>query len=317
MKILITVLVLFSLLMGSANAQEFTSKELTIKSDGYELGATLDIPKADVIATVLIVPGSGQVDRNGPPVAATKKDLDNAKEETQNVKAYEAWGHELAESKVACLRYDKRALQIGMKEIFTFSQENQIDDLVAGIKLLKQQPEIDSTRIFLLGHSEGGNLVVEAALREKVAGVIISNGTAIAIDSLFMTQLELNANLSSKKLEKIQDKFNRLRDGSLPDKELLPGACKPYWGQWVDMFDNLDSTLSLLNCPVLVQLAESDENFPGETNAENIKRWKHFGRQKHITVVTYKGRGHSMDAKTEESDANNPIQDIVEWFVGG
>lgn len=281
-------------------AQDSTShKELTIQSGDYQLGATLDLPaQKGPHPVVLIVPGSGPVDRTG----------DVPKTKTLEPKMYEEWGHALAANNIACLRYDKRALQIGLKDIFTFSQEMQIDDVVAAIKHLKQQPEIDSQKVYLLGHSEGGNLVLEAALQQKVAGVFVWNATALPIDSLFMQQLELNVNLKEKRRKKVQASFDALRDGSFPDKGLIFGAGKPYWSQWIEMTEATSSTLGKLQCPVYVYLAEADENFPGETNAQNIARWKAMAQKyAHVSMHTFAGLDHRMAGETEATADQQPL----------
>lgn len=82
----------------------------------------------------------------------------------------------LAAQGVAVLRYDKRTFTYPlctMDPNFGVEQET-IDDAVAAIQVAKQQSEIDTDKIFILGHSMGGLLAGHVAERDtKVAGVIV------------------------------------------------------------------------------------------------------------------------------------------------
>lgn len=89
-----------------------------------------------------------------------------------------AWG--LAEQGIAVLRYDKRTKVYGTAAYpqgveATFDNE-VVDDVISAVRLVKSLPEIDSARVYVLGHSLGGMLVPRIAQRagEGCLGGIIS-----------------------------------------------------------------------------------------------------------------------------------------------
>ena len=84
---------------------------------------------------------------------------------------------------IAVLRYDKRsfahpsdleALGAGLTV-----REEVIDDAVLALRLLRERPEIDRNKVFVLGHSLGGTLAPRIAAAEpRPAGMIVLAGMA-------------------------------------------------------------------------------------------------------------------------------------------
>ncbi len=146
---------------------------------GVTLAGTLLIPahkQGTRVPGVIIVAGSGPVDRNGNEGASFTTDL------------YSQLANQLAQQGVASLRYDKRGVgastpypqpqnpnaptpaEIKKLQDF-FSWDNYIDDAKATLNYLQQQPEIDPARTALIGHSEGSIIVgqIAAMSREQIA----------------------------------------------------------------------------------------------------------------------------------------------------
>lgn len=85
--------------------------------------------------------------------------------------------HDLAKSGIATLRYDKRTYDHGAKAAsdhdFTVDDE-VIDDALAALRLLAEQKQVDPHRVFVLGHSLGGQMAPRIASRDpRLAGVIM------------------------------------------------------------------------------------------------------------------------------------------------
>jgi hypothetical protein len=121
----------------------FRETEVMVGTGEWALAGTLTLPLGpSVCPAVLLVHGSGPHDRD-ETVGATKpfRDL--------------AWG--LGSQGIAVLRYEKRTKQHAAKlgaigGPLTVKDET-IDDVLAAVALLRQTEGIETTRIFVLGHS--------------------------------------------------------------------------------------------------------------------------------------------------------------------
>lgn len=131
-----------------ARPERFQEHEVQIAHGRWVLPGTLSTPHGDgPFAAVVLVHGSGPQDRDETiPPNKPFRDL--------------AWG--LASQGIAVLRYEKRtkAYAASLKsEVNTFTvKEEVIDDAVEAVACLRERPEIDARRIFVLGHSLGGFL---------------------------------------------------------------------------------------------------------------------------------------------------------------
>jgi alpha-beta hydrolase superfamily lysophospholipase len=122
---------------------------------------------------VVIVAGSGPVDRNG-----------NATGEGVTTNLYSQIADQLAQQGIASLRYDKRAIGAStklpvpknpqqptpqeLKALQDFvAWDNFVGDARASLQYLQQQPEIDAARTALIGHSEGSVIVGQVAAAER------------------------------------------------------------------------------------------------------------------------------------------------------
>lgn len=132
-------------------------------SEGVTLAGTLLLPiwsELEKVPGVVLVSGSGPTDRDGNNTLVRDR-IDLMKQVAQL----------LAEAGIASLRYDKRSIgastpkprgSLAEQEQF-FSWDNFIGDVVAAHTELLKHDEIKSYATALLGHSEGGLLVLAAA----------------------------------------------------------------------------------------------------------------------------------------------------------
>ncbi|MCB0516858.1 MAG: alpha/beta fold hydrolase [Chitinophagales bacterium] len=115
---------------------------------------------------VIIIPGSGPVDRDG-----------NSGKSLQS-NSYAMLAEQLAQADIASLRFDKRGVG---KSVFENLQEDSLrienfaDDVVLWINKIKETLS-DSTHIYLLGHSEGSLIAAMVAQKVAVDGIISAAG---------------------------------------------------------------------------------------------------------------------------------------------
>ncbi|WP_163512577.1 alpha/beta hydrolase [Fodinicola acaciae] len=144
-----------------ADERRFVERDITV--DG--LPGTLTLPTdADRAPAVVLLSGGGPFDRDettGPN--RPLKDI--------------AWG--LASRGVAVVRFDKITYVDGAaasRPGFTATDE-YVPAAVAAIRLLRAEPIVDPSRIFVLGHSMGGKIAPRVAAAEpSVAGLVVMAG---------------------------------------------------------------------------------------------------------------------------------------------
>jgi dienelactone hydrolase len=166
-----------------ADPKAYTEREVVVRG-AYELPATLSVPNGrGPFPAVLLVHGSGPSDRD-QTIAGNKMFRDIA------------WG--LASRGVMVLRYEKRTKLFGakMNRYKTTVQEETIDDAIAAIDLLATQPETDTTRIILAGHSLGATLAPEIATKAPaIDGVAMLAPIARPLEVVINDQLRFIASM--------------------------------------------------------------------------------------------------------------------------
>lgn len=110
---------------------------------------------------VLLISGSGSQDRD---------------ETIAEHKPFAVWADYLSRSGLAVLRVDDRGVGAskGQPEFLAnTTTESLVEDALAALRWLKQQPDIDSNFIFIMGHSEGANVALKTATKVyNIRGVI-------------------------------------------------------------------------------------------------------------------------------------------------
>lgn len=171
------------------NKKRLEEKSVEISTDTFRLPGTLTLPKGGSRLPVLIlVHGSGPNDRD-ETLGPNKPFRDIA------------WG--LAEQGIAVLRYDKRTKVYGTAAYpqgveATFDNE-VVDDVISAVRLVKSLPEIDSARVYVLGHSLGGMLVPRIAQRAGegyLSGIISLAGPVRKMEQLLTEQMTYISSLS-------------------------------------------------------------------------------------------------------------------------
>jgi pimeloyl-ACP methyl ester carboxylesterase len=143
------------------------SHEISFAAGGLDLAATFVVPeRAGVIPAVLLLPGSGQSDRD-----------DNAKQLAINL--FPPLAAAIGERGFATFRYDKRGVGASDGEYWTSSFDDRLADAIAAIGWLRHRPEVDASNIFVVGHSEGALVAIRlAAGGAPITGIVLLAGSA-------------------------------------------------------------------------------------------------------------------------------------------
>lgn len=146
----------------------------------YKLAGTLTIPadtKDEQCPTVLIIPGTGESDRDG-----NKGGLD--------MNLYRDIAHVLTEQGFVTLRFDKRGTHQSEGDKYKRGLWDMVDDGVTCLQFLKQHPNVDAAKTVILGHSEGTIIGPAVHVKEPAAGLILLSGGAMSLKDVVAWQRE-------------------------------------------------------------------------------------------------------------------------------
>ncbi|MGG1679158.1 alpha/beta hydrolase [Neobacillus sp. NRS-1170] len=155
-------------------------REVTIQS-GASLKGTLCLPEntEEKTPAVLIITGSGKLDRNGK----VNKKLD--------LKLYRQLAEYLNSIGFISLRYDKRGVAASEGDFLKTGLWDLVDDAQAAVKFLKNLPEVDAEKVIVLGHSEGAAIGTALAPREDLGGLILLSGAVERLGEALKRQRDL------------------------------------------------------------------------------------------------------------------------------
>ena len=140
----------------------FVEHEKSIQVNGAKLAGTLCLHKSEVPRkVVLMIPGSGEVDRNS-----------NAMKLQLNI--LNSLAHSFATAGIASLRFDKRGCAGSEGQYHETGFYDFVDDAGEWLNALNTFAELDNTEKYLLGHSEGTLIAAFLSVRNpSVKGQIL------------------------------------------------------------------------------------------------------------------------------------------------
>jgi len=201
----------------------FTERDIQVGKEPWLLPGTITVPKGGgPFPVVVLVHGSGPNDRD-ETIGGNRpfKDL--------------AWG--LASRGIAVVRYDKRTRVYGarMQSRFITLDAEVIDDALAAVYLARSAVVLDSTRVFLLGHSLGAMLGPSIAARDgHLAGLILLAGPARRFADVLRDQIRYIDSLSGGAdpgTKEILGQLPALEAHTLPPDSVVLGVPAAYWYQ--------------------------------------------------------------------------------------
>jgi hypothetical protein len=305
------------------NAKVFRKTEVTVGEGDWALPGTLTVPWGDKPAPVVVlVHGSGPNDRN---------------ESIGPNKVFRDLAEGLSSNGIAVLRYDKRTLThrnkiMAIAESLTVKEET-IDDALAAVDLLRKTRGIDTSRIFVLGHSLGGTLIPRIAKEDpSIAGLIIMAGMARPLEDVVVEQvtyiLSLNGTISpaeQQQLDSLKAQVALVKSQSLskstPADQLPLGLPASYW---LDLRGYEPARMAVsLTQPLLILQGERDY----QVTKDDFQIWKNeLAKRSNVEFKLYPKLNHLFiegEGKITPDEYNasghvaeSVIKDITEWIMG-
>lgn len=170
----------------STRQEKFTregDEDVSILANGFNLAATVSRPRHVVdpnprkptrLPAIVLVPGSGQVDRD---------------EVVAGIPVFGQLASALADAGFLVVRYDKRGVGQSGGRAETVTLQDYAEDVLAVVSHLRKRRDVDSRRITVVGHSEGGWVGLLAASRsDRIARLVLAATPAIPGHELVLEQ---------------------------------------------------------------------------------------------------------------------------------
>lgn len=316
----------------------YREEEVRYENKGADvwLAATLTIPpgKGPFPAVVLIT-GSGPQDRD---------------ESIMGHRPFLVLSDYLTRKGIAVLRADDRGVGRSTGNFLTATTVDFASDAEAGVAYLKTRSEVDSHKIGLIGHSEGGMIApMVAARNHDVAFIVMMAGIGVPGDEILAEQALLITEASGKSADEakqaqaqqreVVELVKREKDGAVLEKKLreklagqvpeaqLGASILQLRSPWFRYFIDYDPAPALrkVRCPVLAINGEKDLQVPPKQNLPAIRKALEEGGNKNVEVVELPGLNHlfqtaktgavSEYAEIEETMSPRALEKIASWVL--
>ncbi|WP_394850963.1 alpha/beta fold hydrolase [Pendulispora brunnea] len=293
----------------------FEEREVVVGTSP-SLPGTLSIPKGTGRhPAIVLVHGSGPMD---------------ADETVGGVKTFKdlAWG--LASHGVAVLRYTKRSRHSPMGIVT--QKEEVLDGARDALEVLRHVPEMDSNRLFILGHSQGGYLAPRIAQQNPgLSGIIILAGSTRPLEDSILEQLTYLASTdpNNVQLASALDRAKRFKQ-TVEDPNLdmdqnveLPTGGHVQGAYFLDVrgYDP-PAVARSLSCRILVLQGERDyqvtkNDFEGWKAALAGKPTVSFKSYPSLNHLFVRGEGASTPAEYQRAGHvdEEVVKDVSNWVL--
>ncbi|MCP4758286.1 MAG: alpha/beta fold hydrolase [Planctomycetes bacterium] len=295
----------------------YSAEEVSYRNDDGDvtLAGTLTIPQGDgPFPAAVMITGSGGQDRN---------------EEIFRHKPFWVIADHLTRRGIAVLRVDDRGIggSSAGPNPGEATSHDFAGDVEAGVAFLANRPEIDTTAIGLIGHSEGGVIApIVASRNSNVAFIVLMAGTGVRGDALLIAQTTalMRAGGSTEDEISAATATNRALFAVLADESLSADVAEqqiraiieadPEFAMasaeeqaagiqqalsllntpWMKAFAKHDPAITLkeVSCPVLAINGQLDLQVPHEQNLPTIAAALKSGGNTDVTIHAFPNLNH-------------------------
>lgn len=271
----------------------YIQEEISFRTEGvdYEFKGTLTYPKKEgKYPLMIMISGSG---------------LQNRDEEIMQHRPFAVIADYMANNGIAVFRYDDRGFGSENAALFNATTFDYAIDVESALNALKNHPNIDTDKIGLVGHSEGGLIAPIVASRNSEVDFLILlagpgvNGMEVLVEQ---TKAILKVNGYSKK--EIEEQLKALKNGE------LAGHSHP----WMKCFLELEPSVYLekVKQPVLVLNGTKDLQVLHYQNLPAIKKALKEGGNKSYKIHKLKGLNHLFqECKTGSPNEYYEIEQTI------
>ncbi len=249
--------------------------------DQWKLPGTLTIPTGSgPFPGVVLVHGFGPNDRD---------------ETVGGSKMFRDIAEGLSSRGIVVLRYEKRN-KIYMAKMAGTSytaDDEVVEDAEKALALLRSQPEVNGSKVFVVGHDWGGYLLPRIAAEDgKLAGIAILSAGARPLEDLIQEQAQ-QKNMAANQLAAIKSQVAKVKKLEASDED-APAVLGLPVAYWVDLKGyDAPAAAKKLAIPVLVLQGERDF----QTSMTDFNLWKQgLAGVKGAAVQSFPSLNHLMVA---------------------
>ncbi len=292
-----------------------------------KLAATLTIPSGKgPFPAVLLITGSGPQDRD---------------ESLMGHKPFLVLADYLTRKGIAVLRADDRGVGKSTGKFANATTADFATDAEAGFAYLLSRPEVDRSRIGLIGHSEGGLIAPMLASRNsRIAFIVLLAGGGVPGHELLVEQVRMIAAASGAREDQVAAAASRERDllalvrsekddavlmqkmrerlaGQVQEAQLA-SQVKTVTSPWFRYFLDYDPATSLrkVTCPVLALNGQKDTQVSSSQNLPAIRKALTEAGNKRFEIVELAGLNHLFQtAKTGAPSEYGAIEETMSPVV--
>lgn len=308
----------------------YDSQEVSYENPAQKnkIAGTLTLPRdKKKVPAVILITGSGPQDRN---------------EALFGHKPFLVLSDHLTRQGIAVLRVDDRGVGGSSGNSSDSTSLDFATDVLAGIDFLKKRAEIDSSRIGLIGHSEGGLIApIVAAQSKDVAFIVMMAGTGVPGEEILYEQ----AAAVQRAMGASQDTIDQNRDvqrkifavmKTETDPQVIhtkvaaiagPGEANKVTSKWFRAFLSLDPRpyLAKVTCPALVLNGSLDTQVIAKQNLPEIEKALQTAENKKYKIVELPQLNHlfqtartgalSEYSQIDETIAPVALHTISAWIL--
>jgi alpha-beta hydrolase superfamily lysophospholipase len=277
---------------------------------GHRLAGTLTLPSGarGPVPAIVTISGSGPQDR------------DETIPMVRGYRPFREFADALGRRGVAVLRLDDRGVGESEGSRATATSRDFADDVRAALAWLRSRPEIDGTRLGLVGHSEGGLIApLVASTDSTLKGIVLLAGPAYTGRKILEFQNRYAIENAPSIPASARDSMFRIALQSLDSLGKEP---------WMDFFLNHDPlpTARRVRVPVLILQGANDQQVTAD-QAPVLERAFRAGGNRDVTMRVFPETNHLFLADPNGNPAGysalrvntlrpEVLEMVVEWVVG-
>lgn len=302
------------------------------KAGNIKLSGTLTLPKnVENPPVAILISGSGPQDRNSQLLGH---------------KPFLVLSDHLTKKGIAVLRYDDRGFAKSEGDFSAATSFDFADDVEAAIAYLQTRKDVvDTNKIGLIGHSEGGLIApIVASRNDNVAFCVLLAGPGVSGKEILMTQSKRGQELegeNAEAIEKAQEISSKIynlilnkKDANIDNQlkglfqemralspkmkrelsdQVITQQIKMLQSPWMTAFMAHDPKpyLEKINCPTLAVNGEKDFQVMPDLNLGAIE--KALQGKKDVTIHEFNNLNHLF--QTSETGAFDEYATIKETFA--